>query len=496
MNLPSRPSQSGSALLISLFVITILSLLLGGVLIQIRVNANTLNQAISWQQALVAAEAGVQQAAAQVQAQFVPLLNLNTPPDLTGTQSNIPAVSGTLTNSGEGNVSATFGYVLSGTKGSKGTSFRVLSTGTAQVAGTKFVGHDGRDAVLRKLTFTSNACFATRQIEAWFAPDRSAECGLVTNGTISMNNHNITVDSFDSSSYNNADPTLRRSEPNKGPNAIIGYYNSKAINNSNGGVMGQDYFYADIGTNGQLITAGGAYIYGDAMTNGGVATGTVHVSGSIYNDFYQLLAPVKPPTETFQAITMPNKGTTLLGGTKDSPTRYKVDSVSVTGNNAKLTFDFGTVTSGTATDPNKNYIELYITGNFNTKGGGNGDGSIVINSGVNVKIYVGGNIGLGGNGIANNNGSASSLSILGITPPAGVIRTADFGGTSTFYGTVYAPGYDITLGGTPTYIGSMIGKSATLVGNVAIRYDEALNGKLPISRYKIVSWFENTKKVP
>ena len=48
------------------------------------------------------------------------------------------------------------------------------------------------------------------------------------------------------------------------------------------------------------------------------------------------------------------------------------------------------------------------------------DGSIVIVNGVNVKMYVGGNMDMGGNGLVNNNGNAASLSIYGINPPDGV----------------------------------------------------------------------------
>ena len=80
-----------------------------------------------------------------------------------------------------------------------------------------------------------------------------------------------------------------------------------------------------------------------------------------------------------------------------------------------LTFDFGK--TGANPDPNKKYVEIYVTGDVSTKGGGSQtDGSIVIVNGVYVKMYVGGNMNMGGNGLVNNNGNAASLSIYGITP--------------------------------------------------------------------------------
>lgn len=519
MNAPERHSLSGSILLITLFIITILSFMLGTAFISVRSNSNTLNQAVSWNQAFVAAEAGVHQGIAQVQTQFVPLLNQNIPYDLSGTQSGT-ALSGTLTSTGgDGTLQATFGYSLSGIKygvGVSGTSnytyFEIISTGTAQVAGTKYTGLDARDAVLRKLHFSSTASVATRQLDVWLKPHFSTDAGLATSSTISMNNHNITVDSFNSTSTSRSMGLVKDVNGNivtyGQPNSIVGYFNSQSINNSNGGTLTSNQYLASIGTNGQVILAGGSYIYGDAMTNGGVTTNSQNVYGTIRNDYTEILAPVLAPNGTFNYPAVPtghgnqtqiatiiknNNTVTLTGGYKSAPARYKLDSVALTGG-GQLTFDFGRISGNP--DKTQNYVELYIIGDFQTKGGGNGDGAITIIDGVQVKIFVGGNIDLGGNGILNGNGTASSLSIKGISPTDGTARTADFGGTSTFYGTVYAPGYDISLGGTPTYVGNIVGKTATLVGNVAIRYDEALGGAGIITNYQIVHWFENTKQVP
>ena len=160
-----------------------------------------------------------------------------------------------------------------------------------------------------------------------------------------------------------------------------------------------------------------------------------------------------------------------------------------------MTFDFGT-TRGSP-DPSKNYIELYVTGDFTTRGSGSTDGSVVIVNGVNVKIYVAGDLNFSGNGLVNYNNTAKSLEIYGISPPDGTTQTFTLAGNSDFYGTVYAPGADLKLaggGGSGEFVGSFTGKSAFLNGTTQIRYDEALAGSGRISSFKIAGWFEDVKK--
>ena len=139
-------------------------------------------------------------------------------------------------------------------------------------------------------------------------------------------------------------------------------------------------------------------------------------------------------------------------------------------------------------------------GNVTTKGGGGqGDGSIIIVNGVNVKMYVGGSMNVGGNSLANNNGSAASLSIYGINRLDGLSQTFNLGGSATFYGTVYAPGADLVLNGGGNggeFVGSLAGKTASLVGNVQIRYDESLgqSAQKILTSFKIAAWFEDSSK--
>jgi len=163
-------------------------------------------------------------------------------------------------------------------------------------------------------------------------------------------------------------------------------------------------------------------------------------------------------------------------------------------------FDYGINGLNGSVDSTESYVELYVRGDFTTKGGGNtstDSGSVVIVQGVQVKIWVLGNVNLSGNGMTNNNGLAADFSLYSVnapTPTSG--QSVTLAGNSRFFGTVYAPGADLKLAGggsDGTFVGSLSAKTAFLNGNTSIRYDEALSGKGLITRFVVVSWFEDTK---
>jgi hypothetical protein len=270
----------------------------------------------------------------------------------------------------------------------------------------------------------------------------------------------------------------------------MGYYNVAPYN----------FLAANVSTNSDALSGGNAYIYGDAYTNGGTmetVVGTGNIQGQLYDDYYEEMPPVYAPTWGGSSGGQINKTTTLTGGTSANPARYTVSAISLSGQKT-LTFDFGK--TGGNPDPSKKYVQIYVTGSVSTKGGGSQtDGSIVIVNGVNVTMYVGGNMNTGGNGLVNNNNNAASLSIYGINPPDGISQTFSLGGSATFYGTVYAPGADLVLNGGGNggqFVGSLAGNTASLKGNVQIRYDESL-GKAAqkiLTSYKIAAWFEDSSK--
>lgn len=492
-NKPSKTNHA-SALVAVIVTIAILSLLAGVLVSNVNNRRMTLSQGSTWQEALVAAEAGAHQGIAQVeQGVFQNSLPASTGP---GVASN----SMTLSHGGEGSTTVTANYSLTRTYypvngvASPGAPFyRILATGTVALPGSKSLSMDSRDAILRKLNLQDSTRTATRTVEAWLQPIYSGtgSFGLRTDGMINLNNSNIFIDSFDSTdlarSYGGVMPG--QPYPAGSQNTGMGYYNVAPYN----------YLAANISTNFDSLSGGNAYIYGDAKTNGGTlatVVGTGNLQGQLYDDYYEAMLPVYAPQWNVSSGGQVKKSTTFTGGTAASPARYIVSAISVSGQ-SQITFDFGK--TGVNPDPSKNYVEMYVTGSVSTKGNGTTDGSIVIVNGVNVKMYVGGNVDVSGNGLVNNNSSAASLSIYGINPTAPATQTFKLGGSATFYGTVYAPGATLVLNGGGNggqFVGSLAGKTASLVGNVQIRYDESLGAATEnvLTSFKIASWFEDSSK--
>ncbi len=516
--------KDASALVTVILTIAILSLLAGAFVSNVNNRRLTVSQASTWQEALIAAEAGAHEGIARVEQSLVQNGQTLLP-------ANIANVAVTLNHGGEGTTTASAAYSLEGNIPGYRNYYRIVSTGKVDLPGGQFLSMDGRDAVVRKLNLQDNVSgaplrTATRTVEAWLQPVYSGtgSAGLRTEGSISLNNHNIFIDSFDSTnlarSYGGVLPG--QPYPAGNQNTGMGYFN----------VAPYDYLAANISTNSASISGGNAFIYGDAYTNGGTQqtiVGAGNIQGNLYDDYYEPMAPVYAPQwtvgtytsgipvtttnnggrTTTSYISNVNSSATITGGTAANPARYIISSISLSGGK-QVTFDFGK--TGSTQDLTKSYIEIYATGDISTRGNGTTDGSIVIvapvvnvNDGktynVNVKMFVGGNLTFAGNGLVNNNNTAASLSIQGITPTAPATQQFKLGGSAIFYGTVYAPGASLVLNGGGNggqFVGSLAGMTASLVGNVQIRYDESLGQSQQdtITSFKLASWFEDTRSWP
>jgi hypothetical protein len=501
-------SRTASALVAVIITIAVLALLASSLVVNVNNRRMTLSQASAWQEALAAAEAGVHQGIAQLEQGLaqnsLPLAGPSPFPSATATSTTTRVY---LDHAGEGPSGPSNSYAdYTLTYNSYGANpvkpyYCIISTGTVVLPGGKFLSMDSADAVLRKLNLRTATRTATRTIETWVKPVYTTQGPLKTDQPINLNNHNIFVDSFNSADPSrsvNGAPDARDSNGHLLTN--IGQFDAPNFNVP---------LSANIATNSPFANIGDATVYGDVLTNGGATDGngaTVtdisNVKGQIINDYYEPLEPIYAPQWSFATVSNSvNNSKTYTGGTAASPARYQVGTIASIGNirlsgGKQVTFGFGT-TSGSP-DPSKNYIELYVTGDFTTRGGGNTDGSVVIVNGVNVKIYVAGDLNFSGNGLINYNNKASSLEIYGISPPDGTTQTFTLAGNSDFYGTVYAPGADLKLAGggsSGEFVGSFTGKSAFLNGTTQIRYDEALDGTGRLSSFKIAAWFEDVRSL-
>jgi hypothetical protein len=105
----------------------------------------------------------------------------------------------------------------------------------------------------------------------------------------------------------------------------------------------------------------------------------------------------------------------------------------------------------------------------------NGSDVLVIAPGASLQLYAGGiSSFVGGDGIINQSGCASNLSIVCAFPTRSVTLT----GNNPFVGTLAAPTARVVLGGaangTNTFIGALTADSLTLGANWSLHYDAAL----------------------
>lgn len=130
--------------------------------------------------------------------------------------------------------------------------------------------------------------------------------------------------------------------------------------------------------------------------------------------------------------------------------------------------------------------ELYIENGFSMSG----QSQITVLPNAKVKIYVGGNVSLSGNGIMNLTQDASAFAIMGLP----TCTSLSLSGNAAFTGTIYAPNAALSFngGGNNTYdcVGAVVGSTAYFNGHFNFHYDEQL-GRLPVTTlYKVGYWTE------
>lgn len=132
-------------------------------------------------------------------------------------------------------------------------------------------------------------------------------------------------------------------------------------------------------------------------------------------------------------------------------------------------------------------VTLYIRDDFQMTGAGS---EVVIAPGASLKVFVGGDVNLAGNGIFNYNLDASKFSLWGLP----TCQNIAISGNASFTGVIYAPDAHITMNGSGTteydVVGAITGKSAVLNGHFNFHYDEALSRARIISKYNVASWRE------
>jgi hypothetical protein len=477
--LREHSTNAGSVLVWTVLVIGILSLIAMETVRLVTAKYQNALQTSTWQEALLAAESGIDLAIVELRKSLYPQPNhawdgWDNPPgnQVTGYElTTIPnaGLSGTPMTI-EANVDAP-SQLIDPTNSWQ--YYRIRTVGTIPITGPARTSDNPQDTKLRRLSLrwerftngilTSHSLDApqvSRRIEAIVRPISAFDQAIMSVGVVDLTNQNIVVDSYDST------------DPTKSTNGLY----DPAKRQENG----------DIATDGQLIEAGNAQIYGDVATNAGTVSGAANITGTERTDFYQEPIPIGAPSWADSSPGSINGATTLNAvATKGSvASRYTFSSISLSGNK--------TLTLAGNPDGSQTYIEIYVIGDMSVTG----TGQIVVQPGVTATIYFGGNVDISGNGVLNSNNQPGDLMLYGIQPPTNSSEHVSIGGNSQITASIYAPGHDVTVngGGTNGHVyGSVVGKTVTMTGVSNLHYDERLGSTGIINNYKIVSWFEDNR---
>ncbi len=492
MQFPKRlpAAESGYVLYFVVASLAVLSLVAGQILLRIRESYRAIHRAANWQQALVTADAGVDMAIAQltstlpdVRVNSQEVVGLSVPQNLLSVLdlgiSLQPGASGlplnlnlTLTPppliiQGEGNttqqakvsievlpVDAIPNTLLSLLQGNLSLQMvRIRSTGIAYLDSSHSAGYEKAENELRRpiLVWDRQARqnvdrpYVARTVEVTLRPALPFESGLISLGALQVDNDQAVFDSF-----NSLLPTASTS----------GRYDlAKRLKD------------AMVQTDGSQITLPG-YVFGDVFTNGSNFAKTDRITGKVANDRYKSAPPLRSPTWSGNAgapplVILP---TTVSAGSAPLPARYKFTSVSST-----LHITRGLLGLGTN-------VDIWVTGDFT--------GKLILDDGVQARVYVQGAIATAGGAWQNDSHRAANLQIYGLKPNSGQ-GNMSFSLTSDMEATIYAPEHSLVFSGSGNFSGSVIGGSVWVKSAGKFHYDEALALNIgPLLGFDLVSWKE------
>ncbi len=208
-------------------------------------------------------------------------------------------------------------------------------------------------------------------------------------------------------------------------------------------------------TTSTTAPAAGTYV-------GNVVTRTVvvgHGSNKVTTTYYDYLAitgyTYTTTTYTYNTVTTNTSTITTSYAYTTGGGNYEVNSLSMNGQEEML------ITGDTV---------LYIKGDFSMAG----QSQITIVPGASLRIYVGGDTSLAGNGIMNLAQDATKYTLCGL-PTASKI---DISGNAAFTGIIYAPQADLKLNGSGQNVydisGAVVANTAYFKGNFQFHFDERL----------------------
>ena len=473
---PALHTEAGGALIMVLIIICVLSVVASSLLLTTVSRYHTTYQSASWQESIVAAEAGVDLAMNELRkrvvygpsAAFSNNWTIAAPSGRAYASYGHAFPAGTApyllaTHGGEGNTSTqarvyvdvpgaddspTDNFAASPTDTSASFIstidnptladpdgvdrsrwwYRIRALGIAGLSGPPRTNLEKLDNRLRRFSFftdwRTNQPVASpqtaRMVETIVKPLTNFRNALMADKQINLANQDVLVDSYDSSK---------------------GEYSSTI----NHGTMG------NIATNGQLINANHATVNGNAMTNNGTVNAGDNVTGQQSSSFYQELTPLTAAmlnpawSGVTDGGTLTNNATYVASLDPANPTTVRLDGINLPDGGKVISINApASITD--PTDPTPSFIKIYVQGDIATTG----SSYINVAAGVNTIIFVTGNVNLQGDGILNNSYLPSRLVLNGIQPTANADgtfppRNITIGTGQDFQGIVYAPNHDLDL---------------------------------------------------
>ena len=551
-NIHSR-SKAGGVLIIALVTIIMLSVILGITLRGVSSRYWTTFQVASWQEALLAAEAGAdiamagmrkskQHDASAFSGWSVVKKNgsaSSTPVGLVGLQTddNLTFTSVFANHAGEGNGTLSTTIVIDAPASLKVSGvqwYRVRATGIAALPGPARVSPEKLDNILRRLSLVTKPSgvtvpSATRTVECIAKPTSLFIQALMSEVQIKNDGAGLVVDSYDSadpakSTSGLYDPGKRQSNGDIGSNAYPAKKDKTMELN-----LKNDFIFGDVSNNFSTIKGvspsyfDGIGAHPSSNTNSLIKTdGNAIPTGTISTNYFRDLPQIKAPNWTTAdrnlGVLDKKDSDQVASSNPAAPTKLIASAINLDKDTFVVKLPPG------ATD---GYVEMWVQGDINMKDGG----VIQVEPGVHLTVYFQGDLKVSdkkmGAGFDVQSDDAADLILLGVEEPDKTKKKSDQNDSDTYtpykatgnivlkdadlIASLYAPDHNLVIDvknaakrdkdnkgrnrnrlqtGADVY-GSYVARTIHTKGPANFHYDEQLANAGPVNDMAYVSWYED-----
>lgn len=276
-----------------------------------------------------------------------------------------------------------------------------------------------------------------------------------------------------------------------GGNAYVDSYNSLDPAYSTGGLYDASK-KKDNGTVGSASVAVDSITLSNSDVWGYVATGGAFPSVGPNGTIKGADTPVGVDVDTNRVTT---DFTADFDDVSDIPTSFDVVLTNLAGNSNHDLGTAGLATTIKATNIDNNNgrtvtilgdVTLVVTNSLTVKG------DFIVAANSSLKLYIEGDMDVGGNGLTNVDGKPEGLLIYGTNTTAGG-QLIKLHGNGAMSAAVYAPNATVDMkggGSSGSMSGSVVANEIKITGNYAFHYDEGLRELGGGNPFSVASWRE------